>query len=146
MLKQFKQFAPRGCVLDVALGLIPEGASGRIASSFGSTFYRPSSGRAAEIFPDLFIPFPLAGIQNLGAAGAAGAPALNHGAFAGTVDLRMVSIGGVLIDAVGRRMAAPAPTPRPHAGPRWCGHSSIPFPAVCRRHCTPHWNLSGRGE
>ncbi len=91
MFKEFKQFAMRGNVLDMAVGIIIGAAFGKIVSSFVSDVLMPPLGLLVGNidFSDLFVvlkqgtnPGPYA---TLAAAQAAGAVTINYGVFIDTV-------------------------------------------------------------
>src|SRR5512143_2799145 len=81
MLKEFKEFALRGNVLDMAIGIILGVAFGRIITSFVEDILMPPLGLllGKVDFSNLF--FSLTGKQfdTLAAAKAAGVPTLNYG-------------------------------------------------------------------
>ncbi len=91
MLKEFKKFAMRGNVLDLAIGIIIGGAFGRIVTS---------------LVNDIIMP-PLA------AAKAAGAATINYGSFINTIiDFIIVAFAiFLLVRAINRMTGAPAPAP-----------------------------------
>jgi large conductance mechanosensitive channel len=91
MLKEFKEFAMRGNVLDMAVGIIIGAAFGTIVTSLVADILMPPIGLLlgnvdfSNIFTVLKSGAPAAPYVNLAAAQAAGAITINWGAFANTV-------------------------------------------------------------
>lgn len=87
MLKEFKEFAMRGNVVDLAVGVIIGAAFGKIVSSLVSDLVMPPIGFLLGNldFSNLFLDLSGKGYPNLAAAKAAGAPTLNYGLFINTV-------------------------------------------------------------
>ena len=86
--KEFKQFAMRGNVIDLAVGVIIGAAFGKIVSSLVSDVIMPPIGLilGGVDFSDLFIPLTLGDAPNtLAAAKAAGIPVIAYGVFLNTV-------------------------------------------------------------
>src|SRR5213594_3769911 len=83
MLKEFKDFAMRGNVLDMAIGIIIGGAFGKIVSSLVSDIVMPPIGLllGRVDFSSLFINLSGQSQPSLAAAKAAGAPTINYGVF-----------------------------------------------------------------
>ena len=83
MLKEFKEFAMKGNVLDMAIGVIIGGAFGKIVSSLVSDVLMPPLGllMGKVDFSSLFIDLSRTSHPSLAAAKAAGAPTLNYGVF-----------------------------------------------------------------
>ena len=138
MLKEFKEFAMRGNVLDMAVGIIIGAAFGKIITSFVADILMPPLGLllGKVDFSSLFI--SLSGqYPSLAAAKAAGAPTLNYGMFLNTVlDFAIVAFAVfMLIRQVNRFLPKPAPAP---ASTRECPHclSAMPLKATRCAHCT----------
>jgi large conductance mechanosensitive channel len=87
MLKEFKEFAMRGNVVDMAVGIIIGGAFGKIVSSMVSDVLMPAVGLILGriSFANLFVPLNGQHYGSLEAAKAAGAPVLPYGLFINTV-------------------------------------------------------------
>ena len=83
MLKEFKDFAMRGNVLDMAIGVIIGGAFGKIVSSLVSDVLMPPIGllMGKVDFQSLFLNLSGTPQPSLAAAKAAGTPTLNYGVF-----------------------------------------------------------------
>ena len=87
MYEDFKKFALRGNVMDMAVGVIVGGAFGKIVSSLVSDVIMPPLGMAMGkvSFTDLFISLNGKEYATLEAAKKAGAPVLAYGSFLDTV-------------------------------------------------------------
>ena len=139
MLKEFKEFAMRGNVLDMAVGIIIGAAFGKIITSFVNDVLMPPIGvLVGRIdFANLFITLTGPSSATLGQAKAAGAVTINYGLFLNTVmDFIIVAFAIFLLIRQVNRMkrqpeAAPAPT-------KQCPHclSTIPLKATRCAHCT----------
>lgn len=87
MLQEFKEFALRGNVLDLAIAVIIGAAFGAIVNSFVNDILMPPIGLLvgnAE-FSDLFINLSGGRYETLAAAQEAGAVTINYGVFANTI-------------------------------------------------------------
>jgi len=87
VFKEFKEFAMRGSVLDLAVGVIIGAAFGKIVSSLVEDIIMPPIGRLLGHvdFSSLFINLSDKSYETLAAAKAAGAPTLNYGNFINTI-------------------------------------------------------------
>ncbi|MFO0731575.1 MAG: large conductance mechanosensitive channel protein MscL [Nitrospiraceae bacterium] len=88
MMQEFKEFAMKGNVLDMAVGVIIGGAFGKIVSSLVSDILMPPIGllMGKVDFSSLFIPLSEeAKGKSLAAAKAAGAATINYGVFLQTM-------------------------------------------------------------
>jgi len=87
MLKEFKDFAMRGNVVDMAVGIIIGAAFGKIVSSFVNDVVMPPIGLVMGNvdFSQLFVNLGETVYPTLAAAQEAGAPTINYGAFLNTV-------------------------------------------------------------
>ena len=83
MLKEFREFAMRGNVMDLAVGVIIGAAFGRIVSSFVSDIIMPPIGLLLHgvDFANLFVSLNGQAYATLADAQKAGAPTLNYGNF-----------------------------------------------------------------
>ncbi len=141
MLKEFKEFATRGNVLDMAVGIIIGAAFGRIVSSFVTDVLMPPIGLLLGRidFASLFIDLTGRGFATLDAARKAvpPAPTLNYGLFLQAVfDFIIVAFAiFLLIKQVNRFMPKPAPAP---ATTRECPFCTSPVAMKATRcpHCT----------
>ena len=87
MLKEFKEFAMRGNVLDMAIGIIIGGAFGKIISSFVADILMPPIGKLIGNvdFTDLFLNISEGTYETLDAAKEAGAVTINYGVWLNSV-------------------------------------------------------------
>ncbi len=119
MLKEFREFAMRGNVLDMAIGVIIGGAFGKIVSSLVSDVLMPPLGLllGKVDFSSLFINLSGTPQPSLAAAKAAGAPTLNYGVFLQSVlDFIIIAFVIFMIVKQVNRFKKDAP-PAPPAGP-----------------------------
>ncbi len=140
MFKEFKEFAMRGNVMDMAVGIIIGGAFGKIITSFVGDVLMPPIGLllGKVDFSNLFINLSGTSYPSITAAKAAGAATLNYGLFLNTViDFVIVAFAIFLvIKQLNRfkRAEAPAPAPATKACP-FCT-SAIPVKATRCPLCT----------
>ena len=87
MLKEFKEFAMRGSVLDLAIGIIIGVAFTGVVGSLVNDILMPPIGLllAGINFADLFIPLDRGSYASLADAQAAGAPVIAYGQFINTL-------------------------------------------------------------
>jgi len=139
MLREFKEFAMRGNVLDMAVGIIIGAAFGRIISSFVNDVIMPPIGLliGKVDFSSLYLNLSGTPFAGLADAKKAGAPVIAYGAFLNTV-LDFVIVAFViflLIRQVNRFKRQPEAAP---ATTRECPYclSVIPLKATRCGHCT----------
>jgi len=144
MLKEFKEFAMRGNVVDMAVGIIIGAAFGSIAKSLVSDVIMPPIGLALGNvdFTNLFVVLKdgaaLAGpYASLADAQKAGAVSINYGAFLNTIVSFLIVSFAVFILIKGlnklkREKPAEAPAEKE------CPHCLLKIPAKATRcaHCT----------
>jgi large conductance mechanosensitive channel len=139
MLKEFREFAMRGNVLDMAIGVILGGAFGKIVTSLVSDLIMPPIGLLVGKldFSSLFVSLNGQPYASLAAAKVAGAPTLNYGTFLNTVfDFLIVAfVIFLLVKQVNRLKRAEAPAA---VTTRECPYclSTIPLKATRCAHCT----------
>lgn len=87
MLKEFREFAMRGNVLDLAIGVIIGGAFGKIVTSFVNDIIMPPIGLilGRVDFANLYVNMSGGKYASLADAQAAGAVTFNYGAFLNTI-------------------------------------------------------------
>jgi large conductance mechanosensitive channel len=140
MFKEFKEFAMRGNVLDMAVGIIIGAAFGKIITSFVNDVLMPPIGLLLGRidFGSLFIDLSGHHYATLELAKAAKAPTLNYGLFINAViDFVIVAFAiFMLVRQVNRfrRQEAPPPPPATRDCP-FC-LSAIPLKATKCPHCT----------
>ena len=117
MLKEFKEFAMRGNVLDMAVGIIVGAAFGQIVNSFVQDILMPPIGRLLGHvdFSNLFVSLSGTHYDTIAAAKAAGAATLNYGLFLNTVINFLIMAFAVflLVRQVNRLAPKPAPAVAP---------------------------------
>jgi large conductance mechanosensitive channel len=121
MLKEFKDFALRGNVVDMAVGIIIGGAFGKIVTSLVNDVIMPPLGKLMGNvdFSSMFINLTGKQYDSLAAAKQAGAATINYGVFMNTIiDFVIVAFaifGMVKLMNIARRkevQAPPAPPPQ----------------------------------
>ena len=120
MLKEFKEFAMRGNVLDMAIGVIIGSAFGKIVSSLVSDVLMPPLGllMGKVDFSSLFINLSDTSHSSLIAAKAAGAPTLNYGVFLQSVfDFLIIAFVIFMLVKQVNRFKQQVPPPAPPAPP-----------------------------
>lgn len=138
MLKEFKEFALRGNVLDMAIGVVLGVAFGKIVTSFVEDILMPPLGLVIGKvdFASLFLSLTGRHFDSVAAAKAAGAPTLNYGIFVNNV-LNFVIVAFViflLVRQVNRFKRQPAAAPTTRECPYCC--ASIPLKATRCGSCT----------
>lgn len=117
MLKEFRDFAMRGNVVDLAVAVVLGAAFGKIVGSFTDDLLMPPIGLllGKVDFSNLFVALDGETYPSLAAAKGAGAPVLAYGSFLNTVvNFLIVAFAiFVLVKQVNRLKAAPADTPPP---------------------------------
>jgi large conductance mechanosensitive channel len=139
MLKEFREFAVKGNMLDLAIGVVLGAAFGAIVNSLVKDILMPPLGKliGGVDFADLFIILGAGTYPSLTAAREAGAATINYGVFLNTV-LNFVLVAGALffvvkaVNALRQRPAPPAPTEKD------CPECATRIPLRARRcpHCT----------
>ncbi len=114
MFKEFKEFAVKGNVMDMAVGIIIGAAFGKIVASFVDDVVLPPLGLLLHHvdFSNLFITLGGGDFPTVAAAKAAGAPTLNYGLFLNSV-LNFLIVGFavfIMVKQINRWKKAPVPT------------------------------------
>ena len=140
MLKDFKEFALKGNVLDMAVGIVIGAGFAKIVSSFVADVLMPPLGLllGKVDFGSLYINLSGKEYASLKAAKDAGAATINYGIFLNTVlDFTFVAFAVFILVRIINRWRAPAPAP---AAPttKECPFciSTIPLAAKRCGHCT----------
>ncbi len=140
MLKEFKEFAMRGSVVDLAVGVIIGAAFGKIVSSLVEDVMMPPIGRLLGHvdFSGLFLNLGDKSYETLTAAKAAGAPTLNYGLFLNTVINFLIVAFAVflVVQQVNRWTKKPAVAAVPTT--KECPQCAMTIPIAAKRcgHCT----------
>jgi large conductance mechanosensitive channel len=145
MLKEFKEFAMRGNVLDMAIGIIIGAAFGKIITSVVNDVIMPPIGLllGKVDFSNLYFNLSGGTFASLADAKAAGAATINYGAFINTViDFVIVAfVIFMLIRQINRLKRQPEAAPAiPTAKECQYCHYSIPINASRCPFCTSELN------
>ena len=142
-LKKFRDFAIKGNVVDMAIGIVIGAAFGKIATSLVNDLIMPPIGLllGKVDFNSLFISLDGKTYASLDAARKAGAATFNYGAFINTVlDFVIVAFAMFLLvqwyQTMAERLQGPAPSEPPKT--RDCPYCLSPIPIGATRcpHCT----------
>jgi large conductance mechanosensitive channel len=141
MLKEFKDFAMKGNVMDMAIGIIIGAAFGKIVSSFVSDVLMPPLGllMGGVDFSNKFFTLRGGAFETLDAAKKAGAVTVNYGIFVNAViDFVIVAFAIFImvkwINKLKRQPEAAPPPPNTKDCP-YC-LSTLPIRATRCAHCT----------
>jgi large conductance mechanosensitive channel len=139
MLKEFKEFAMRGNVLDMAVGIIIGAAFGRIITSLVNDVLMPPIGLflGKVDFSSLFVNLSGTAYPTLAEAKKAGASVIAYGAFLNTIlDFVIVALVIFLLIRQVNRLKKPAPAAAPTT--KDCPYclTAIPVKATRCGHCT----------
>jgi large conductance mechanosensitive channel len=140
VLKEFKEFALRGNVMDMAVGIIIGAAFGKIVSSLVEDVLMPPIGRLLGHvdFSGLFINLGDKSYESLAAAKSAGAATLNYGLFINTVINFVIVAFAVflVVHQVNRWTKKPAAPAAPTT--KECPQCAMTIPIAAKRcgHCT----------
>lgn len=116
MLKEFKEFAVKGNVLDLAVAVILGAAFGRVVSSFVSDVLTPPIGKVLGNidFASLFFNLSSTPVTSIAEAKTAGVPVIAYGLFLNTIfDFLIVAFVLYLLVRQLMRFRPPAPAPPP---------------------------------
>jgi len=138
MFKEFKEFAVRGNVLDLAVGIVIGAAFGHIVTSLVNDILMPPIGLVLKHvdFKELFVNLSPTSYPTLTEAKAAGAATINYGMFLNTIFEFVIVAFAIflLVRAVNRVRPAPVAAPSTQDCP-FC-RTSIPLAAVRCPNCT----------
>jgi len=147
MFKEFKDFAMRGNVVDMAVGIIIGAAFGKIVSSLVNDVVMPPIGLLLGNvdFTELFINLSDQQYATLAAAKEAGAATINYGMFVNTVlDFVIVAFAiFIMVRLMNRlkRQETPAPAiPTTKECPKCL--STVPLKATRCAYCTSDLNAA----
>ncbi|HEY3297313.1 MAG TPA: large conductance mechanosensitive channel protein MscL [Armatimonadota bacterium] len=135
MWKEFKDFAMKGSLIDMAVGIILGISLGKVITSFVSDVLMPPIGLllGGVDFSNMFISLKGSGYSSLAAAKAAGVPVISYGIFINTViDFLIVAfVVFLILRSVNRFRTLPA-------APKDCPFcfSKIPQAATRCPNCT----------
>jgi len=114
MLKEFREFAARGNVMDLAVGVIIGAAFGKIVSSLVNDIVMPPIGMVIGRidFKNLFVALNGQQYASVADAQKAGVPTINYGVFLNTVfEFLIVAFVIFLLVRQINRLKTPAPAP-----------------------------------
>jgi large conductance mechanosensitive channel len=134
VVKEFKEFAMRGNVLDLAIGIIIGGAFGKIVSSLVNDVLMPPIGVLIG-----GVDFSSFGLTLRDAVGSAPASILKYGVFLNNIiDFMIVAFAVFLIVKAVNRMKRKAAAPAPAPSTKECPECKMAIPLDARRcgHCT----------
>ena len=139
MLKEFKEFAIKGNMIDMAVGIIIGAAFGKVVTSLVSDVILPPLGLLINNvdFANLFLNLSNQPVASLEEAKKAGVATLNYGLFINhAIDFLLVSFAVfLLVKQVNRLRKAPPPAP---PNTKECPFCVQPIALLAKRcsHCT----------
>ncbi len=138
-ISEFKEFAAKGNVIDLAVGFILGAAFGKIVTSLVNDVIMPPIGMltGGVNFTDLFVALNGQSYESLEAAKAAGAPVVAYGSFINTIiEFLIIALAlFFIIKAINRLKRQEPPAPPNTKDCPYC-KESIPKGAVRCPHCT----------
>jgi len=140
VLKEFKEFAMRGNVMDLAVGVIIGAAFGKIVTSLVEDVLMPPIGQLAGKvdFSELFFSLSGKSYDTLKAAKEAGVATLNYGIFLNNVInfLIVAFVVFLVVQQMNRLTRKPAQAVVPTT--KDCPQCAMPIPLAAKRcgHCT----------
>jgi large conductance mechanosensitive channel len=143
IFKEFKQFAVRGNVMDLAVGIVIGAAFGKIVTSFVENVLMPPIGLllGRADFANKFVDLTGKGVATIADAKAAGVPTLNYGLFINALISFVIVAFAVFMlvkwvnhvrARIEKQPEAPAPTQKT------CEHCAMNIPMAATRcpNCT----------
>lgn len=139
MFQEFKKFAMRGNVLDLAVGVVIGAAFGKVVGSLVEDVIMPPVGRLLGHvdFSNLFVSLNGTHYETIAAAKAAAAPTLNYGLFLNTIiNFLIVALAIFLLVQQVNRWKKPEPVVAPTT--KDCPQCAMAIPLAAKRcgHCT----------
>jgi large conductance mechanosensitive channel len=138
MLSDFKEFAMRGNVVDLAVGFVMGAAFGKITTSLVNDVIMPPIGSALGKvdFSSLYLNLSEKTFPSLAAARTAGVPIVAYGSFINTIiDFVIVAFAMFILVRQMNRLVSPAPAAPTDKDCPYC-LSKIPLAATKCAHCT----------
>jgi len=136
MLKEFREFAMRGNVVDLAIGVVIGAAFGRIVTSLVNDVLMPPLGVViGQVdFSDLFLSLSGKHYNSLAEAKAAGAATLNYGLFINSIiDFIIVAFAIFLLVKGINRLYRQKPPPAAAPTTRPCPYCLTAIPIAASR-------------
>ena len=118
ILKEFKEFAMKGSVVDLAIGVIIGAAFGKIVSSLVNNVFMPIIGLllGRVDFSNLFIPMSGQHVSSFKEAVDKGIPVIGYGVFINTIiEFLIIAFCLFLVIKQMNRLRGPAPEKAPPA-------------------------------
>lgn len=139
MLKEFKEFAIKGNMLDLAIGVVLGAAFGAVVASLVKDIMMPPLGKllGGADFTDLFVVLGSGTYASLQAAKDAGAATINYGLFLNTI-INFLLVAWALFFVIKGVNAARRQPPPAAPTEKECPYclSRIPLRATRCSHCT----------
>jgi len=138
MFSDFKEFAMRGNVVDLAVGFVMGAAFGKITTSLVNDVIMPPIGSVLGKvdFSSLYVNLSEKTFPSLAAARTAGAPIVAYGSFINTIiDFVIVAFAMFILVRQMNRLVSPAPAAPMEKDCPYC-LSKIPLAATKCAHCT----------
>ena len=138
MLKEFKEFAMRGNVVDLAVGVIIGAAFGAVVTSLVNDVIMPPIGKLMGNvdFKEFFVALDGGTYKTLEEVKKAGVPAIAYGNFINSIiSFLIVAFAVFILVKQVNRFKAPAAAPAPTKDCAFCG-MAIPLKAKRCPHCT----------
>ncbi len=144
VVKEFKEFAMKGNVVDLAVGVIIGAAFGKIVTSFTDDILMPplgaltTTGGKALNFTDQFITLDGKSYDSLALAKQAGAPVLAYGSFLNTIIQFLILAFAVFLMVRGINHLRSRMEPAPAESTKSCPYciSNIDIKAIRCPNCT----------
>ncbi len=138
LLREFREFAIRGNMLDLAIGIMIGAGFNQVVNSLVNDIITPPIGLilGRVDFANLFVDLTFHGYSTIAQAKAAGAPTLNYGLFINTVINFLITafVVFLLVKQINKLRRKPGKAPDTKECPYCC--SAIPLRAVRCRECT----------
>ncbi len=140
-MEEFKAFAMRGNVVDMAVGVVIGGAFGKITTSLVNDIFMPLLGiiTGGVNFSGMFYALDGQQYASIEAATEAGVGTLNYGMFIqNIVDFVLIAFCMFLVVKAMMKMKKPEPAPAPAKAPRLCPFCKTEIHDEATRcpHCT----------
>ncbi len=141
MFKEFKEFAMKGNVVDLAVGVVIGGAFGKIVTSLVNDIIMPLVGLliGGVDFTNLFITLDGSNFSTLVEAQEAGAATLNYGLFIGAIiDFLIISFSIFMVIRQINKLKKKEEVVVEEVTTKECNycHTEIPIKATRCPHCT----------
>ena len=141
MFKEFKEFAMKGNVVDLAVGVVIGGAFGKIVTSLVNDIIMPLVGLliGGMDFSNLFISLDGSKFSTLAQAQEAGAATLNYGLFIGAIiDFLIISFSIFMVIRQINKLKKKEEVVIEEVTTKECEycHTEIPIKATRCPHCT----------